>query len=135
MVRQKPKKVLAQIWPAVQIALHLEFASLNRPGTPEDDAEDLEIGLDQVALYAITEDTDRNAADLNSLAHRLSRFFAADLGAEAVTGLANDFWSHCGQCFEADKGITFEQHVAQELGIDYEELQRLAVGSREVVSG
>ena len=126
VVQQKPRKVMAQIWPAVQIALHLEFASLNRPGTPEDDAEDLEIGLDQVALYAITEDRQRNAEDLNSLAHNLSKFFAGDLDAEAVTVLAKDFWSHCGQCFAAPEGIAFEQHVAQELGVNYEELQRLA---------
>ena len=127
VVRQKPREVLKAIWPAVQIALHLVFTSLNRPGT-EDDAEDLEIGLDQVALFSMTEDEYRKAVDLPGLVRDdLRRFFATDgLEEAAVDGLIKDFWKDCDQCFETLEGVTFEQYVAERLRIDYGELQRLA---------
>lgn len=127
VVRRKPREVLKAIWPAVQIALHLVFTSLNRPGT-EDDAEDLEIGLNQVALFSMTEADNRKAEDLRGLVRdHLGPFFAKDgLDDDAVDGLVKDFWTDCGRCFEDLKGVTFEQYVAKELRIDYEALQRLA---------
>lgn len=127
VVRRKPREVLKAIWPAVQIALHLEFTSLNRPGT-EDDAEDLEIGLDQVALFSMTEAENRKAEDLPVLVKDdLRPFFAEDgLDKVAVDGLVKEFWEDCGRCFKDLKGVTFEQYVANRLRIDYEELQRLA---------
>jgi len=125
VVQEKPKQVLAQIWPAVQIALHLEFSSLNRPGT-EDDAEDVSIGLEQVAFFAITETGSRNAQDLDVLVRNLSRFFGNDLDEEAVISNNKEFWRICDECCQAEKGMAFEQHVAQKLGLDYEGLQGLA---------
>lgn len=125
VVREKPKQVLAQIWPAVQIALHLEFSSLNRPGT-EDDAEDVTIELEQVAFFAITEARSRDALDLDGLVGDLSRFFGNHLDEEAVKNNSKEFWRTCDECCHAEKGMAFEQHVAQRLGLDYEGLQRLA---------
>lgn len=129
VVRRKSREVLNAIWPAVQIALHLVFTSLNRPGT-EDDAEDLEIGLDQVALFSMTEDGDRNADDLPGLVRdHLDPFFAEDgLDEVAVDGLVKEFWNDCGRCFEDLKGVPFEQYISKTLRIDYEGLQRLASG-------
>jgi hypothetical protein len=125
VVREKPKEVLAQIWPAVQIALHLVFASPNRPGT-EDDVENVTIGLEQVAFFAITEAKDRNALDLNGLVHKLSRFFNNELDVQAVENYNREFWRACDKCCHDETGMTFEQNVAQQLGLDYEGLQELA---------
>ena len=126
MIRQKPKEVLAQIRPAAQIALYLAFASLNRPGTAEGDAEDVAIGLDQVAFYWIIETEKRDAAKLSDLVRKLSRFFAGDFDALAVTDNNKHFWRACDEVFEAERGIAFEEHVAQILGIDYARLKQLA---------
>ena len=126
VVLQKPREVFKGIGPAVQIALHLVFASINRPGTPDNDQEDVEIGLDQVALYAITETGSRGAEDLDGLVDDLRSFFAGELDERAVKNVNDKFWNECDGCFEAEKEVVFERYVAQKLGIDYGELQRLA---------
>ena len=129
VVRDQPSEVLKQIRPAAQIALYLEFSSLNPPSESEDDtenAEDLDITSDQVALLAITEDQHRNAEYIVDVVRKLCKFFVSDPEVEIAEGLVKDFWRRLDGCFEAETGITLEQHVAESLGIDYRGLESLA---------
>ncbi len=136
------EKILKAIRPAVQAALHVAFTSLERPGDGESESDEtgLEgnrlISLNQIALYAVTEDASRDAQNLRQLVRKLKRFFqgsvAEDADGQEATGaetdpaagsnINEDFWVECERCFRAVAGEELERRVAMGLKWPYDEL-------------
>ena len=82
--------------------------------------------LDQVALYAIGENDDGAALNLERLVSDLRTFFSGVLNAPGVEVVNDIFWRACEECFESFKKVELNRYVAESLNLPYCDLKELA---------